>query len=95
MNIFTNVPNDLRLTVGSGASGFAIGCGTCSPGHFNVNTFQEADDIDIIRGKHQMAFGVDVIRTQNNLLSGYIQNGNFTFSGQATGDAILDYLLGS
>jgi hypothetical protein len=95
VNIFTNVPNDLRITVGSGASGFAIGCGTCSPGHFNVNTFQEADDIDIIRGKHQMAFGVDVIRTQNNLLSGYIQNGNFAFSGQATGNAILDYLLGS
>jgi hypothetical protein len=95
VNIFTNVPNDLRITVGSGASGFAIGCGTCSPGHFNVNTFQEADDIDIIRGKHQMAFGVDVVRTQNNLLSGYIQNGNFAFSGQATGNATLDYLLGS
>ncbi len=54
VNIFTNVPDDLRLTVGSGASGFAVGCGTCSPGHFNVNTFQEADDVDIIRGKHQI-----------------------------------------
>jgi hypothetical protein len=95
VNIFTNVPDDLRLTVGSGSSGFAVGCGTCSPGHFNVNTYQEADDIDIIRGKHQMAFGVDVIRTQNNLLSGYIQNGNFAFSGQATGDPILDFLMGS
>jgi hypothetical protein len=95
VNVFTNVPNDLRLTVGSGAGGFAVGCGTCSPGHFNVNTFQEADDIDVIRGKHQMAFGVDVIRTQNNLLSGYIQNANFAFSGQATGDPILDYLTGS
>jgi hypothetical protein len=94
VNIFTNVPNDLRITVGSGASGFAIGCGTCSPGHFNVNTFQEADDIDVIRGKHQMAFGVDAIRSQNNLLSGYLQNGNFAFSGQATGNAILDYLMG-
>jgi hypothetical protein len=95
VNIFTNVPNDLRLTVGSGAGGFTVGCGTCSPGHFNVNTFQEADDIDVIRGRHQMAFGVDYIRTQNNLLSGYIQNGNFAFSGQATGDPILDFLTGS
>jgi hypothetical protein len=95
VNIFTNVPDDLRITVGSGSSGFAIGCGTCSPGHFNVNTFQEADDIDVIRGKHQMAFGVDVIRTQNNILSGYLQNGNFGFSGQATGDPLLDFLTGS
>ena len=95
VNIFTNVPDDLRVTVGSGSSGFAVGCGTCSPGHFNVNTFQEADDVDVIRGKHQMAFGVDVIRTQNNVLSGYLQNGNFGFSGQATGDPILDFLLGS
>jgi hypothetical protein len=94
VNMFVNVPNDLRVTVGSGAGGFAVGCGTCSPGHFNVNTFQEADDIDVIRGKHQMAFGVDVIRSQNNLLSGYIQNGNFAFSGQATGNAIADFLLG-
>lgn len=95
VNIFVNVPNDLRITVGSGAGGFAVGCGTCSPGHFNVNTFQEADDVDLIRGRHHFSFGVDMIRTQNNLLSGFIQNGNFAFSGQATGDPILDFLTGS
>jgi hypothetical protein len=95
VNIATNVPNDLRLTVGSGSSGFAVGCGTCSPGHFNVNTWQLADDFDIMYGRHQIAFGVDYVHTQNNLLSGYIQNGNFAFSGQATGDPILDFLTGS
>ena len=95
VNIATYVPNDLRLSVGSGSSGFAVGCGTCSPGHFNVNTWQEADDVDIMHGRHQIAFGVDYIHTQNNILSGYIQNGNFAFSGQATGDPILDLLTGS
>lgn len=95
VNIATFVPNDLRLSVGSGSSGFAVGCGTCSPGHFNVNTWQQADDVDVIRGRHQMAFGVDYVHTQNNILSGYIQNGNFAFSGQATGDPILDFLTGS
>jgi hypothetical protein len=95
VNIATNVVNDLRLSVGSGTSGFAVGCGTCSPGHFNVNTWQQADDVDIMHGRHQIAFGVNYVHTQNNLLSGYIQNGNFAFSGQATGDPILDFLTGS
>lgn len=89
------VPNDIRLAIGSGSAGFNVGCGTCSPGHFNVNTFQFANDVDIIRGKHQMAFGVDFVRTQNNTLSGYLQNGSATFNGSVTNDPIADFLLGS
>jgi hypothetical protein len=89
------VPNDLRIAVGSGSAGFNVGCGTCSPGHFNVNTFAFTDDVDLIRGKHQLAFGVNLVRTQNNTLSGYLQNGNAAFSGQASNDPIADFLLGS
>src|SRR6185295_4413036 len=74
---------------------FNVGCGTCSPGHFNVNSFQFADDLDIIRGRHQIAMGVNVIRSQNNTLSGYLQNGSFTFDGAATGDSMADFLIGN
>jgi hypothetical protein len=95
INMFTNVPDDLRIAVGSGSGGFAVGCGTCSPGHFNVNTYQLADDIDVIRGIHQFSFGADVSRSQGNILAGYLQNGYFNFSGQITGDPILDFMLGS
>jgi Carboxypeptidase regulatory-like domain len=76
---------------------FSVGCGTCGPGFFNSNTFQFADDIDLIRGKHQIAFGIDMVRTQNNLSSYHNADGNFTFSGtgvNSTGDAMADFQLG-
>ena len=93
INITTLVPNDFRLSVTNG--GFNVGCGTCSPAHLNVNTYQFSDDIDLIRGKHHIGFGVDYIRTQNNINLGYLQNGNFAFSGTASGDSILDFLTGT
>ena len=76
---------------------FSVGCGTCGPGHFNVNTYQIADDFDLIRGKHQIAFGVDILRTQNNLSSFHNGTGGYTFSGsgaKSTGDAMADFELG-
>ncbi len=91
INMFTYVPNFLQVSV---SNSFNIGCGICSPGYFNVNTFQEADDLDIIRGKHQIAVGVDVIRTQNNTNAGYLNNGSFFMNGQFTGNPIADFLLG-
>src|SRR3954451_1349260 len=93
INISIAVPNDFRLAVNNG--GFSVGCGTCSPAHLNVNTYQFADDVDIIRGKHHWGIGVDYIRTQNNINLGYLQNGNFAMNGNATGDPILDFLTGT
>jgi hypothetical protein len=92
IKMFVFAKNDLRMEV-SGA--FNLGCGTCSPAYFNGNVYQFADDVDIIRGKHQLAFGVDVIRAQNNILTGSVQDGDFQFSGAATGDAKADFLMGT
>ncbi len=74
VNMYTAVPNDIRMEI---SGYFNMGCGTCSPGHFNTNTFQFANDVNFIHGAHQMMFGVDFIRSQNNDLSGYLQNGVF------------------
>src|SRR5262249_36658895 len=92
VNMFVATQNDIRIQMNN--NGFNVGCGTCSPGHFNVNTFQFADDIDIIHGKHQLAFGVDVIRTQQNTAAGYLFNGNFNFSNLIVGDTLAEYLMG-
>ena len=95
INMFQKVPNFLLVTVNGGApAGFGVGCGTCAPGHFNVNTFQEADDVDIIRGRHQISFGVNFVRTQNNLISGFNENGTFAFNGNFTGYNLADFLIG-
>ena len=78
VNLYSAVPNFL-LTAVTGA--FSTFCGTCAPGHFNVNAFQMADDVDVIRGKHQMAFGFNLERVQNNTISGFQENGNCAFNG--------------
>jgi hypothetical protein len=74
--------------------GFAVGCGTCALARFPVTSFQYADDVDILRGKHQIAFGVDFLRTREIQENHYNDNGVFTFSGQYSNDPLLDFLTG-
>ncbi len=91
VNMYSAVPNFLLFAV---TGGFSTFCGTCAPGHFNVNSFQVADDVDVIRGKHQMAFGFNLIRVQNNTISGFNENGNFAFNGSRTGFGLADFMTG-
>ncbi len=62
---------------------------------WGVNSFQEADDIDIIRGRHQIAFGADLLRTQDNQNDQYNDSGTFSFNGQYSNDPLLDFLTGN
>ncbi|HXJ37756.1 MAG TPA: TonB-dependent receptor, partial [Bryobacteraceae bacterium] len=91
-NLYQGTNNFMQVAVSNG--GFAVGCGTCALGSFNITSFQEADDIDIIRGKHQIALGVDIIRTRDTQNNHYQDNGVFNFSGLYTNDPLLDFLMG-
>ncbi len=90
--IYSAVPNFLLISSMSG--GFTTFCGTCAPGHFNFNGYQVADDVDLIRGKHQIAVGFNLIRIQNNTISGFDENGAPTFNGSFTGAGLSDFMLG-
>jgi hypothetical protein len=90
--MYSAVPNFLLISSMSG--GFTTFCGTCAPGHFNFNGFQVADDVDVIRGRHQMAFGFNLIRVQNNTISGFEENGAPAFNGSFTGMGMADFLVG-
>ena len=91
-DMYSAVPNFLLISSMSG--GFTTFCGTCAPGHFNFNGYQVADDVDLIRGRHQMAFGFNLIRVQNNTISGFDENGAPAFNGSFTGLGMADFLLG-
>jgi len=91
VNFYPYVPADFRLTV---SSGFSIGCGTCSPGFFNTYTEDFSDDVDYLRGKHQIAFGGEFLRTAQNSNAGYLQNGSFSFSGILSGEPMVDFITG-
>jgi hypothetical protein len=91
VNIFQSTPNAINL----GINGyFGIGCGTCANALFKNNVAEVADDVDLIRGRHHMSMGGDWIHYEYPYQNTAYANGGFTFSGQFTGDGLLDYLLG-
>ncbi len=91
-NMYQGTKNFLQLAVNNG--GFAVGCGTCALGRFPITSYQIADDVDIMRGKHQIAFGADVIRTRDGQDNHYQDNGVFNFDGRYSNDPLLDFLMG-
>ena len=66
-------------------NGFSVGTGGTNPGYFNSDSFQLADDLDLVRGDHQLSFGGNWIHTKIETLNNRPTNGAFTFNGQATG----------
>ena len=87
------------------------GVGTCCDGLYNSgnyigvgNSFDPSDVVTLVRGKHVIHFGGEVLRYQNNSVPyGNVQAGEFNFNGsytQATpstvgsGFGYADFLLG-
>ena len=78
-----------------GVSGdFTFGSGNGATSHFNRNTFQVSDSMDIVRGKHQIEFGAEYQRLQMNEFNLLNADGTFSVNGQFTNDPMLDFLLG-
>ena len=47
-----------------------------------------------MKGSHQISFGFNLIRVQNNTISGFDENGAPNWNGQFTGLGMADFLLG-
>jgi hypothetical protein len=84
------IPNILSLTV----SGFFKAGGPGPTLSEIVNTFPVADDVDMIRGRHHLAFGGEYTRRQMNEYNISCGNGVFGFNGSLTGNALADFMLG-
>jgi hypothetical protein len=91
VKVYEYDPHFINLSV-NGA--FSYGCGNCATAHFNRNTFQFADALDIIHGRHQISLGADYGRLQFNEFNLLDANGTISFNGQVTKDSMLDFLLG-
>jgi len=91
VNQYSAVPNFLNLNVNGYFNG---GCGSCAPAVFDQDSYQLADDLDMVRGRHHLSVGVDWIRYLFNYRNNVVANGTFTFNGGASGDALADFLLG-
>ena len=75
-------------------NGFTISGGNSVKVRIETESYQLADDISIVRGRHQMSFGGNVsfwtVDSEDNARAA----GDFNFNGQATGLALADFLTG-
>lgn len=91
VNIFSFMPHYMLMNV---TGGFSLGGGTESESTFLTNTYQFGDDLTIVRGSHQFAFGGSVAYWDSTSLANVRSPGSFAFDGSATGLGMADFLLG-
>ena len=90
-NVTQGVPGYIFLNV---TNYFLPVCQNCSPGPWVSTNYQLSEEISMIRGAHQIAFGVNAMNSRLNSFSNFQRNGNFTFNGQVTGNALADFMVG-
>ena len=73
---------------------FTVSCGTCETYQVTTNSENVLDDVFWTRGKHHFGFGGNYIHNHMNLQGTNNANGQFTFNGSFTGDALADFMLG-
>jgi hypothetical protein len=90
-NMFNGYPHFIDLTV---SNKFAVGGGSNAPATFTRNTYQISDDVDLIRGRHHVILGAEVMQMRMEEVNTNVVNGEWTFNGSLTNDALADYMLG-
>jgi len=76
------------------ADGFDISAATATKGLALNPSFQIGDDLTLLRGSHQMSFGVNVAHYRSQQENYGRSSGTFTFGGSETGTGLSDFLLG-
>lgn len=85
------VPHQTVINVSSGP---AIGIGTAIQASFIPTDYTISDDVDIIHGSHQFAFGFSGFKYQHSQLANVNSAAAFGFTTIATGLGMTDFLLG-
>ncbi len=91
INVSTPVPNYIYVAV---SGDFTESCGTCESYQVTTNQENVVDDVFWTKGKHHISLGANLIHQHMNLQGTNNANGQFTFNGSFTGDAMADYFLG-
>jgi Carboxypeptidase regulatory-like domain/TonB dependent receptor len=71
-----------------------LGIGQNNPVDRNSQNRQFVSDTNWTHSRHEVKFGVNTIRPQNNIVNSRGVVGSYTFNGQFTGDGAADFLLG-
>ncbi len=90
INMTTLVPGHVVITAGTLSSASVFSYAAFDP----TTDHQISDDLSIVKGKHQLAFGANWIRSIQNVYGPLNGDGNFGFSGQTTGLPLSDFMAG-
>jgi hypothetical protein len=88
---YSYVPDQMTLNV---TGGFDIGASTAAKGIANNQTYALNDDLSLIKGSHQLGMGINVAYWKVDQQTWARGSGQWTFTGQATGLGMADFLIG-
>jgi hypothetical protein len=88
-NVYTYNPGEMSFSVQN-----AFSIGGVNSGIFNTDSYQVSDDVTLVRGNHQLGFGVNVAYLTMDFLTNARVGGTWSVNGQNTGLSLADFLLG-
>jgi hypothetical protein len=91
IKLHTYVPGVIGLNV---TNGFVVSGGNSVKVRINTQAFQVANDISIVRGRHQFSLGGNASYWEMENEDNARAAGDFNFNGQATGMGLADFLIG-
>ena len=91
INAYSSLPDNLVITITGGPS---MGSGTNSEATFRTTAYQLADDVSIVQGGHQWAFGANIAQWRTNQYAYRAALGTYNFNGAVTGLGMGDFLTG-
>ena len=91
-NVYNYSPTKEMVLAVTG--GFNISASTATRGIADNKTFQVAEDLTLVRGRHQLALGANLAYWDTLQKSWAQGGGTWTFNGSITGLGLSDFLLG-
>ena len=87
-------PEITRPIQNSITGAFSLTSGFLTGHRYIGNLYSMDDDVSLVRGNHQMSFGINVQEGREGTLAPYTSAHQFTFNSSATGLGLADFMLG-
>ena len=91
-NFYTYRQDETVIAV---TGGFNISAATSTTGVFWTNSYQAADDVTLIHGRHQFGLGGSFAYWKSSQTSHARSGGSWMFNGQTTGRGLADLMIGA
>ena len=91
INMTCYIPHQTVVAVTGGP---AIGVGTAIAASFIPTIYTFSDDVNIVHGAHQFAFGGSMFHYQSSSNANVYSSGTFSFNGVASGAGLADFVAG-